>query len=341
MTYDERSIALSPLADPVMGAIFANVEVAGLAAASLVHVILEAEGDRAYIGKVVSVTPQRSHIDVDNRSCRVDIEILTDTNERIIAEVQTNPDSTILQRNLFTASHIFVETSSKGTDSYTMARNMPIVIPINILTYNIREDNKDVVQPFMIVYTKPPIKNVIPQFGGYSIQLPRIMEMEPDFSSGLFCWLFTLYTAHNENKTISEVIKMFPELQEYTQHDSGFMQFCEQYELAAADPQTRNEYFRWFMDRWREAGMLHAAKEEGIQIGEQRGEQIGEQRGIQIGEQRGIQIGEQRGVNKEREEQKKIETKAILTLIQNGVDVATISAAYNRSKEEIESLISS
>ena len=57
------------------------------------------------------------------------------------------------------------------------------------------------------------------------------------------------------------MIKAVPELQEYTRADPGFMQFCDQYELAAADPETRNEYFKWFNNQWREAGMLAAAEE--------------------------------------------------------------------------------
>ena len=64
---------------------------------------------------------------------------------------------------------------------------------------------------------------------------------------------------------------MIPQLQEYAKEDSGFMQFCNQYEVAAADPQTRKEYFIWYNNRWREAGMYQAAtekgREEGIQIG--------------------------------------------------------------------------
>jgi hypothetical protein len=327
MIQDEPSIALSPLADPVIGAIFASIEVAGLAAASLVRVVLEAEGEKLNIGKVVSVTPQRSHIDADNRSCRVDIEILTDKNERIIVEVQINPDSSIMQRNLFTASHIFVETSSTGTDSHEMVRNMPTVISINILTYKIRKDNNEVLQPFKIMYTKPPLREAISQFGGYNVQLPRLLKMEPDFSSGLYCWFYTIYTAHNENKTISEVINMVPELQEYIRKDPGFMQFCDQYELVAADPQTRSEYFIWYNNRLREAGMYQAAREEGIEIGEQ------------IGEQRGIQIGEQIGIEKERDERRKIETNAILRLMQTGIDIATISTVYDKTVEEIELLV--
>ena len=189
---------------------------------------------------------------------------------------------------------------------------MPTVISINILTYNIRKDNPDVLQPFMLMYTKPPLRKAISQFGGYNVQLPNLLKMKPDFSSELYCWLYTIYTAHKENKTISEVIGMIPELQEYARNDAGFMQFCDQYELVAADPQTRSEYFIWYNNRMREVGMYEAARE--------------------IGREEGREIGREIG----REES---ETNAILRLLQIGMDVATISKVYDKSEEEIKKLI--
>ena len=42
---------MSPLADPVIGAIFANADVAGLAAESLIRVTLEADNKRSLAGK--------------------------------------------------------------------------------------------------------------------------------------------------------------------------------------------------------------------------------------------------------------------------------------------------
>ena len=66
------NIAMSPLADPVMGAIFSNAEEAGLAAESLVRVTLEADGNSALMGRVTRVTPQRTYLDPQKRGCRVD-----------------------------------------------------------------------------------------------------------------------------------------------------------------------------------------------------------------------------------------------------------------------------
>jgi hypothetical protein len=51
-------VALSPLADPVVAAIFSDVESAGLAAESLIGAVLAKDGVK--IGKVVSVTTTRT-----------------------------------------------------------------------------------------------------------------------------------------------------------------------------------------------------------------------------------------------------------------------------------------
>ena len=268
---------LSPLADPVIGAIFANAEVAGMAAKSLIRVTLESEGDNTFEGKILRVTPQRSYIGLPHRGCRVDIEVESDANEIAIFEIQIDPDIHIMKRDLFSASHIFTRTSSKGDTSAQMAAKLPRVICINILGYNLREDNKEVVQPFMIQYTKPPVQVAIPNFSGYNIQLPRILEMEPDFTNGLYCWGYTLYTAHVEGKTIKEVLDMQPALQTYAREDEGYQQFCEQYQLVATDPRSRDEYAMWFNARMREEGMKEAA----IEIGLQQGMQQGIQQGIQ------------------------------------------------------------
>jgi hypothetical protein len=77
---------MSPLADQVVGAIFVNVQSAGLATASLIGAILAKDG--VIIGKVISVTPQRYYKTPNERGCRVDIEVITDKNEWIIVEVQ-------------------------------------------------------------------------------------------------------------------------------------------------------------------------------------------------------------------------------------------------------------
>ena len=262
-----QPLVMSPLADPVVNAIFSSEKVAGLAAESLIRVILEAEGENRKVGKVVKVTPQRAHTAPGQRGSRIDIEILTDSNEIAIVEVQISSDEAIMQRNLFAASHIYTKTSSSGTTPPEMAEQLPTVIAINILNYPIREDNNEILQPFKILYTKPPLKEAIPQFSGYNVQLSRIPDITADFNSGFYCWFYTLYKADHEGKTVKEIVDMTPELQIYSDRDTGYQQFCTQYDLAAGDPETRDEYVLWVKDRMREYGMKKASENEGIAKG--------------------------------------------------------------------------
>ncbi|MCL2356859.1 MAG: Rpn family recombination-promoting nuclease/putative transposase [Defluviitaleaceae bacterium] len=261
---NDPNLILSPLADPVAGAIFANAEVAGLASESLINATLKEEKEPLLVGKVVSVTPQRTHSSPTRRGCRVDVDTETDANEIARYEVQISPEMHIMERDLFSAAHLLIEKSTKGDTSAQMAAKMPKVIYINLLGYILRKTNTDMVQPFKVMYTKPPSEVAIPKFGGYNIQLPRLLEMkEPDFASDLYCWCYTLYTAHLENKTVQEVVAMTPGLQAFADRDAGFRQFIDRYETVSADPETRREYAMWFDEALREEGMLAWARQEG------------------------------------------------------------------------------
>ena len=260
---NDPNLVLSPLADPVAGAIFANAEVAGLASESLINATLKEEKEPVLAGKVISVTPQRTHSSPTRRGCRVDVDTETDANEIARYEVQISPEMHIMERDLFSAAHLLIEKSAKGDTATQMAAKMPKVIYINLLGYILRKTNTDMVQPFKVMYTKPPSEVAIPKFGGYNIQLPRLLEMkEPDFTSDLYCWCYTLYTAHLENKTVQEVVAMTPGLQAFADRDAGFRQFIDRYETVSADPETRREYAMWFDEALREEGMLAWARQE-------------------------------------------------------------------------------
>jgi len=260
---EEKPIFMSPLADPVVNAIFDNVQAAGLAAGSMIRVVLEAEGAGRKIGKIISVTPQRSHTKPKQRGSRIDVEVLTDENEMAIVEIQINKDINIMQRNLFSASRVYTKTSKSGDNTDEMASKLPFIIIINILNYPLRSDNNEVLQPFKILYTKPPEEEAVPQFSGYNIHLTGIPDMKPDFNNGFYCWFYTLYTAHNENKTITEVLDMTPELQTYAKKDSGYQQFCDQYNLAADDPETIEEYYDWIETQMEHNGIYEGGREDG------------------------------------------------------------------------------
>jgi hypothetical protein len=263
---DKDSIILSPLADPVITAIFENVEVAGKAADSLIRAVLsEGEGVKFQIGEIISVTPQRTHSEPGSRGCRVDVEIITDKNEKVIVEVQLSKDRSILQRNLLTGSRIFSGSTEPGTSTDYMRQRLPKVIAINILNDNIRADNLDIVQPISLSYEKDPRRTAIEEFAIYNVQLSRFREIEPDFDNPLHCWLYTLDTSHSKGKTIKEVIDMTPTLQAFAKQDEGFKQFCERYGIVAEDPESRERYFDYINYVWKMQGIQEAAYEDGYE----------------------------------------------------------------------------
>jgi predicted transposase/invertase (TIGR01784 family) len=264
----DPNIVLSPLADPVLGAIFTSAEEAGLASESLISAVLKSEGEKMR-GKITRVTPQPSHSSPKRRGCKVDIDTITDANEYFRYEVEIDADMHIMVRDLFSASHLITESSNKGDTSIQMAKNMPFIRYINILGYRLRKTNTEMVQPFKVMYTKPPYEVAIPNFSGFNIQLPCVLDCEPNFTDDLFCWCYILYTAHIKKMTLKEVLLMTPALQAFAENNKGFRQFNDRYEFVSETPEVRSEYVQWCLDSMREEGIRDAGIAEGIERGRQ------------------------------------------------------------------------
>ncbi|MDR1727384.1 MAG: Rpn family recombination-promoting nuclease/putative transposase [Acidobacteriota bacterium] len=131
------------------------------------------------------MTPQRYYKHAGERGCRIDIEITTRSNERVIVEVQTSRDGKMLHRNLFAASRVFAATARPGTTAAQMAERMPRVIAVNLLDFAVREDNRELLQPVKLMYGKPPHRVTLGRFAVYNVQMPRVPEAAADFSDRL------------------------------------------------------------------------------------------------------------------------------------------------------------
>lgn len=266
-------LVMSPLADPVIAAIFSSVEASGEAAESLIRAVLE-QDENSLKGNIISVIPQRVYSIPGVRGTRIDVHIHTDQGEYVIVEVQINPDRYIAYRNFFSAAHIAIETSRIGDKVPDMAGRIPRIICINILAYNARTTNTDLLQPYKIKYTKAPDQVVMPEFTGYDIQLPSVEHLPHDFDNALYAWCYILYTAHKQQKTLEEVIAMTPQAQQFAKTNSGYTQFCQRYKLAAGDTETRREYVAWMGELMRHEGELKYAEEVGINKGVVKGRQL-------------------------------------------------------------------
>jgi hypothetical protein len=203
--------------------------------------------------------------------------------------VEIDADMHIMVRDLFSASHLITESSNKGDTSLQMAKNMPFIRYINILGYRLRKTNTEMVQPFKVMYTKPPHEVAIPNFGGFNIQLPCVLDCEPNFTDDLFCWCYILYTAHIKKMTLKEVLLIFFSLQAFAENNKGFRQFNDRYEFVSATPEVRSEYVQWCLDSMREEGIRDAGIQEGIERGIEKGRKEGRKEGIERGIERGRQ----------------------------------------------------
>jgi hypothetical protein len=266
--YPSKFLNFSPFADPVVSACFSSVETAGLAVRSLGNSVTQQDG--ITIAEVISVTPQSCSKTPGRRGTRVDVRSKTAANQELIYEVNMYPDHAIHQRNFLAAAQVVMEGAGEGTTSAELAKRMPYVICINILDFNIRKDNPDWLQPAKYVYTKEPIAVAMPQYISYDIELPKFRLAPPDFTSDLYCWVYSLEEARKTGKTIKEVVDMTVEIREFADRDIGFRQFCDRYQFVAADPDTRNEFLKWQLELMRQQGIRDAALEEGALAGEKR-----------------------------------------------------------------------
>jgi predicted transposase/invertase (TIGR01784 family) len=272
---------MSPLADPVINAIFNNVENSGLAARSLAGCILAEDG--IVIDTVTSVTPQSWYKNIpEMRGTRVDIEVITREKQRILVEIQLSPEP-IMARNLLTFSQIVTSTVKPGSNPYQLEKDIPTVYMINICDFVVRNGGDgSFLQPVKLMYTKNP-SVALRHLNLYTVQLPIFREEKHDLKKPIDGWLFMLDTAKELEKSVEEVIAMYPELNYLLNNDPGLQQFITRYEEAAGDPEVRKQYDAYVNESFKLHGMMSMQLEKGIDIGVEKGIDIGIVRGVEKG----------------------------------------------------------
>jgi predicted transposase/invertase (TIGR01784 family) len=261
--------AMSPLADPVVGAIFDGVENAGLAAQSLVGSILAEDG--VIIGKVTAVTPQRYYKDIPYmRGCRVDILVESENSPKTLVEVQMSEEP-IMARNMFEYAHALVSSIPQGILTIDLYNAVPKVVVINICDFPVRKGgNDDFIQPVKQMYTKNP-EVAQDYLNIYNVQLPNFREADHDLTKPLHAWLFILDTANQKGITVKEVIDMYPELNNVVSSDPGFEQFMVRYDRVSSDPEVRKEYDMFMGEKFRISAIMNTQYDKGILNGIEKG----------------------------------------------------------------------
>jgi predicted transposase/invertase (TIGR01784 family) len=251
-----RKLILKPLADPVVAAIFANENVAGIAAQSLVNAVLEIDGDPP-MGKVIHLTTQKTIENIFSRGYRLDIEGASD-NELTDVEIQLTPLN-MVDRSFLQAGQLAAANAKIGDKMSDVLRKMPRILMINLNWFENRPKHPDFTQPIDLIYRKPDpetkeysmasdkvhiynveitkfIKNVLPEFKRkpYSPKVPR-----------LYYWLWALTESQSKGIQLMEVIQMSEALQEFVKDDKGFEQFTERYEEVNDDMAVRRQFAAW------------------------------------------------------------------------------------------------
>ncbi|MDR3239606.1 MAG: Rpn family recombination-promoting nuclease/putative transposase [Clostridiales bacterium] len=277
---------LKPFADPVMEAVFANKDVAGLAARSLINAVLDDSAD-PIIGEITQLTPQKTMPNVLGRGYRFDIEARISNKELADIEIQ-NRYMNMNDRGVLYAGRFMDDNARRGEAMEKVLANIPRVIVINLLHFDLRKKHDDFHQPVDLTYRKPAQNGAIERASNkisiHNIELKKFVRHTLPHkpytkdTPALHYWLWALCKAENENKSLGEVIKMNDALSEFAEQDAGFKQYTGRYEQISSDLQVRRVYAMWT------EGMsaIDQAKAEGREEGREEGIEEGREEGINL-----------------------------------------------------------
>ena len=240
-------ITPTPLSDPVLTAIFQNVEVSGLAMRSFLNATLEDSGDTP-VSEVVTVTPQSIHSETSSRGFRIDVEARTIGGEIALVEVQLKPFSATIERALLYAEQSLSSGAKRGDKLAEVTSAMPKVIVVNLLEKALRKAG-GFHQVVELLYREPPYQRATDRLAMHNLELDKYRRTYIDNpATPLRCWLTAICRSQDKKKPLTEVVKMEAELQEYYDNDPGFAQFVQRHGAVAAMPEVRRAYRRWEYD---------------------------------------------------------------------------------------------
>ncbi|MDR1545926.1 MAG: Rpn family recombination-promoting nuclease/putative transposase [Deltaproteobacteria bacterium] len=178
----------SPLDDPLFTSIFRDVKCSGLAIKSLLNATLADSGDKP-IGEVLTVTPQKVHTGSGWHGYRRSVEATTDTNELILFEVQMRSFKSMLERAL---SHGVASRGAEikpGDELAVEVEQLPRVIALFILNFELMPSEPN----FHLTHRSSPTvddqKRKHDLIEIHSLELPKFLEITPDFNNPLHNWM--------------------------------------------------------------------------------------------------------------------------------------------------------
>ena len=273
------NLALKPLADPVVEAMFANEDVAGLAAQSLVNAVLEIDGDPP-MGKIIRLTTQKTVPNVLSRGYRLDIEGISEK-ELTDTEIQLTPMN-MINRGFLQAGQLAGINTKRGDTMRELLNKMPRILMINLNWFEVRPKHPDFTQPVDLMYRKPSLESNVYERASdrvhiFNVEMTKFISTvlpglkakpyDPD-TPRLHYWLWALCESQTSGVSLTEVIQMSAALKEFIKSDTGFEQYADRYKEVSSDLEVRRKFAEWTaeMDKLDIAKALGKAEEKAENI---------------------------------------------------------------------------
>ncbi|NEP55913.1 MAG: Rpn family recombination-promoting nuclease/putative transposase [Symploca sp. SIO2G7] len=262
-----------------------------------------------------------------DRKAIFDIYCESQTGEKFIVELQKAKQNYFKDRSIYYATFPIQEQALKGEWNYKLSS----VYTIGILDF-IFEDHEEEPELFHIVELKNQKGKVFYDKLKYIyVELPKFTKTVEELESHFEKWLFLL-------KHLSE-LEAPPEAMEELVFEQLF-EIAEIANFSAVEQEAYKNSLKYYRDL---QNVVTTSREEGVEEGIARGIEQGRQEGRQEGIQEGIQQGIQQGIEQGREQgiEQGSQQRAIAiarSCKQQGLDIETIMAITQLSREEIEAL---
>ncbi|NER47083.1 MAG: Rpn family recombination-promoting nuclease/putative transposase [Symploca sp. SIO1A3] len=246
-----------------------------------------------------------------DRKAIFDIYCESKTGEKFIVELQKAKQNYFKDRSVYYATFPIQEQAIKGEWNYKLSS----VYTIGILDF-IFEDHEEEPELFHIVELKnQKCKVFYDKLKFIYVELPKFTKTVEELESHFEKWLFLL-------KHLSELEAPPEALQEVV--FERLFEISEIANFSAVEQEAYENSLKYYRDL---QNVVATSREEGVEEGIARGIEQGRQEGIQEGRKQGRQEGIQEN------------TIAIArSCIQQGLDIETIMAITQLSREDIEAL---
>ncbi|MDR0354434.1 MAG: Rpn family recombination-promoting nuclease/putative transposase, partial [Deltaproteobacteria bacterium] len=217
----------SPLASPILDAMFKNVKFAGKATRSLVNAVLVNAGEKK-IRKVKAVAPQYYASASGDRTYRIDVVAVDMKGDTILLEVQLERFPTMNERLLLYSLTQLSLLPERGADLKKTLKKMSRVIGIALLNFVLRPSSKNFHQIGEFVYREEPREQMTNVVTVHQLQLPLFREYcEFDPNNPLHLWLEAIISSQEKGMSLKKVVEANGYLQNYYRADEGSPKFAD------------------------------------------------------------------------------------------------------------------